>query len=121
MVSRFLACSLILFTPASFCMSLLFYNYTDPGIVFVGSAPEIMGPAIGTNGASAPWVVPIHGKQIVGLQVGNLNGNVCYVNGGVLVLNSKTYRGDTITIIFGQNQNPTGIACGCYGSACDVA
>lgn len=96
-----------------------FFNYTaDTGNVFVGSA---LGPAIGTDGNSVNWSTDLNGIQQVGLQVSPTDLEVCNVTNGVLTLDSSLYTGDTISIIFGQPAFPTGIECGCFGSACSVA
>jgi hypothetical protein len=95
--------------------SLIISNYTNTaGTVFLGAA---MGPAIGINGATVNWSPALNGVQPIGLQVGSTT-YTCYVNGGRLVLNSALYQGDIVTILYGQLQLPTGIACGCIGSAC---
>jgi hypothetical protein len=96
-----------------------FFNYTaNPGNVFVGAA---VGPAIGTDGNSATWSTDLTGIQEVGLEVSPTDVEVCNVTNGVLTLDSSLYTGDTISIIFGQPSFPTGIECGCFGSACSLA
>jgi hypothetical protein len=99
---------------------ITFFNYTsEPGNVFIGTAPEVIGPPIGLNGDSVQWTPIVSGKQIVGLQTSSQE--ICFIVGGQLALNTALYTGDTISIVYGQQQFPTGITCGCLGSACDIA
>jgi hypothetical protein len=100
--------------------ALIISNYTNlAGTVFLGASPAVLGPSIGINGASVHWSPALNGTQPVGLQVGGAS-YTCHLNGGRLVLNSLLYKGDTITISYGQLQLPSGIACGCIGSACSI-
>jgi len=103
-------------------MFLSISNFTNnPGTIFLGtSAPGVNGPPIGINGDTVQWSPSMKGSQGIGLVVGTVNIQLCFVNGGLLILNPAIYKGDAITIIMGQQQFPAGIACGCFGSACAV-
>jgi hypothetical protein len=97
----------------------VFFNYTaDPGNVFLGA---VLGPAIGTDGNSVNWSTDLSAIQEVGLQVSPTDLEICNMTNGVLTLDPSLYTGDTISIIFGQPAFPTGIECGCFGSACSLA
>jgi hypothetical protein len=115
-LAMFVVASLVFAGNAS-SASLVISNYTNlTGTVFLGSSS---GPAIGMNGATVNWSPALNGTQPIGLQAGSTS-YTCYLNGGRLVLSSALYKGDTITISYGQLQFPSGIACGCIGSACAV-
>jgi hypothetical protein len=119
--STMLAVACLVFAGHVNSASLIFSNYTNTaGTVFLGASPAVLGPHIGINGASVNWSPVLNGMQPVGLQVGSTS-YTCHLNGGRLVLNSALYKGDTITISYGQLQFPSGIACGCIGSACSMA
>jgi hypothetical protein len=106
---------------AATLIPIIFYNYTsDPGNVFIGVDPQMTGPAISTDGNSVQWSPVVTGIQQVGLQIGADNAELCYLANGALVLNEALYTGDIISIIYGQPQFPSGLACGCYGSACSM-
>ncbi len=96
-----------------------FFNYTaNPGNVFVGST---LGPVISTDGNSVNFSTDLSGIQQVGLQVSPTDVEVCNMTNGVLTLDASLYTGDTISIILGQPAFPSGIECGCFGSACSLA
>ncbi|MES2218620.1 MAG: hypothetical protein V4501_09450 [Pseudomonadota bacterium] len=122
---RKLLVGLVLFAAAQLAFAgisipITFYNYTsEGGAVFLGTAPEVTGPVIGLNGDSVQWTPVVNGKQIVGLQTSSQQ--ICFLTGGQLALNAALYTGDTISVVYGQQQFPTGITCGCLGSACDIA
>jgi hypothetical protein len=103
-------------------MNISVSNFTNnPGVVFLGTQKSIVtGPKIGINGATIAWSPNVKTSQGFGLVIGTTNIQPCFVNGGFLVLNPALYKGDAITIILGQDQSPTGITCGCFGSACAV-
>lgn len=101
-------------------MTLLIYNYTgNNGNVVIGNNAALIGPEVDANGGSVSWTPTITGQQPIGLQTGS-SVSLCYNGTSPLQLNSSTYQGDIISIFFGQPQDPTGIACGCFGSACIV-
>ena len=101
-------------------VTITFYNFTgDSGLVYLGSAPQVLGPSIATDGNSAVWTTVLSGSQSVGLQIGDVTA-ACFTSLGPLVLNEALYTGDPISVLYGQPQLPNGIACGCYGSACGV-
>jgi hypothetical protein len=104
-------------------MQISVSNFTNnPGFVFLGTQKtQVIGPAIGINGDTVMWTPAVKNNQGFGLIVGSNNFQPCFVNGGFLELSPSLYRGDAITIILGQEQFPTGIACGCFGSACTVS
>jgi hypothetical protein len=107
---------------ASVVIPITFYNYTsEAGAVFVGTSPEVTGPLIGLNGATVQWSPTINGIQLVGLQVGQSAPQPCFLTGGQLVLNEALYTGDTVSVVYGQSEFPSGISCGCLGSACSIA
>jgi hypothetical protein len=107
---------------ASVVIPITFYNYTsEAGAVFVGTTPEVIGPLIGLNGDTVQWSPVISGIQLVGLQVGQDAPQPCFLTTGQLVLNEALYTGDTVSVVYGQSQFPSGITCGCLGSACSVA
>jgi hypothetical protein len=114
-----LAATNLAFAAPNTLVPFTFFNYTaDPGNIFVGS---VVGPAIGIDGNSASFSTDLSGIEVVGLQVSPTNVEVCNVTNGVLTLDSSLYKGDTISIILGQPAFPTGIECGCFGSACSLA
>jgi hypothetical protein len=101
------------FTVNADAVSLILFNYTNqPGSVFLGNTG---GPFIDTSGNPIGWAPGLIGTQTVAL---GSSGNICYLTSGPLILNAAAYKGDTISIIFGQQQIPNGIACSCNGSAC---
>ncbi len=101
-------------------LPLLLFNYTGtPGNAFLGNTPLVIGPTIDANGSNAEWSPTVNGNQPIGLLVGS-TANLCYNSTSILTLNSALYAGDIISIFYGQPQSPSGIACGCYGSACAV-
>jgi hypothetical protein len=117
-ILSFLTITHFAFADTHVVMPITFYNYVQPGIVSVGN-PSVFGPSIDTNGGVAQWSIQVNGKQPVGLLIGTVF-EPCYTTGGLVMLNQAIYKHDTISIIYGQPQIPTGITCGCYGSACDV-
>lgn len=96
---------------------LLLYNYTGlTGNVFIGTSPQLLGPSIGSGGSNISWTPNVNGKQAIGLQSGS-SAYLCYNDTSVISLSASQYVGDVISIFYGQPA-PSGIACGCYGSAC---
>jgi hypothetical protein len=112
-------CNLFFATNAHAIVLLVnLYNYTSsPGIAFIGNNPEVTGPVVNNDGNPVAWFPVLNGAQPIGLQVGN-DIEYCFLSQGPLVLNAALYTGDTVSIVYGQPHSPSGITCGCLGSAC---
>jgi hypothetical protein len=108
-------------TFAGVVIPITFYNYfSNGGTVFIGTTPQLFGPVIGLDGNSVQMSAVVNGVQLVGLQVGN-TPEICWLTTGQLALNAALYQpGETVSVVYGQPQNPSGITCGCTGSAACV-
>jgi hypothetical protein len=98
-------------------IKLVITNLTDnSAFLFLGDGTQ--GPFViaSGNNDTASWTPAVNGSQTIGLSIGGL----CFITGGNLILNPKLYKGDIVNVTFAQQQFPTGIACSCIGSACDV-